>query len=95
MEDTKTRILAMIEKDFGSNIAELARAGDQIFFNHGDTHAREEDYLDSLDRTELVMACEDEFGIDIPDAIAATFKTLDELVVYVDTVIAGPINGAN
>lgn len=34
--------------------------------------------LDSLDEVELVMACEKEFDIDIPDAEAAELRTVGD-----------------
>ena len=38
---------------------------------------------DSLDIVELVMAMEEEFGIDIPDEEAENIRTVDEAVAYV------------
>ncbi len=38
---------------------------------------------DSLDVVELVMAFEDEFGIDIPDEDVANLKTVGEAVGYI------------
>ena len=39
---------------------------------------------DSLDTVELIMAIEEEFGIEIPDADAEKAKTVGDVVVYVD-----------
>lgn len=39
---------------------------------------------DSLDVVELVMAFEEEFGIDIPDDDAATIKTVGDAVTYIE-----------
>lgn len=38
---------------------------------------------DSLDLLELVMECESEFDIDIPDAAADTFLTIHDLTTYI------------
>ena len=39
---------------------------------------------DSLDLIELVMAVEDEFGIEIPDEAAAKVRTVGDLVALMD-----------
>lgn len=39
---------------------------------------------DSLDVIEVVMACEEEFGIEIPDADAENVKTVADVVSYVE-----------
>lgn len=39
--------------------------------------------LDSLDVVEVVMAVEEEFGIEIPDEAADNFKTPQEVIEYV------------
>eukprot|EP01112_Ceratiomyxa_fruticulosa_P000890 TRINITY_DN1083_c0_g1_i2.p1 TRINITY_DN1083_c0_g1~~TRINITY_DN1083_c0_g1_i2.p1 ORF type:complete len:128 (+),score=27.65 TRINITY_DN1083_c0_g1_i2:299-682(+) len=39
--------------------------------------------LDSLDSVEVVMAIEEEFGIEIPDADAEGIKTPSDAVVYI------------
>lgn len=38
---------------------------------------------DSLDLVELVMAFEEEFGIDVPDEDATGLKTVDDAVKYI------------
>jgi len=38
---------------------------------------------DSLDIVDLVMALEEEFGIDIPDEEAQNIKTVDDAVTYI------------
>jgi acyl carrier protein len=43
---------------------------------------------DSLDTVELVMALEDEFGLDIPDEEAEKIKTVQNAIDY----IAGKMN---
>ncbi|SET27203.1 acyl carrier protein [Natronincola peptidivorans] len=39
---------------------------------------------DSLDAVEIIMAIEDEFGIEIPDEEAEGFKNIGNIVEYVD-----------
>ena len=39
---------------------------------------------DSLDAVELSMALEEEFGIEIPDEKVADFKTVKDIVDYID-----------
>ena len=40
---------------------------------------------DSLDTVELVMALEEEFGIEIPDEDAEKMTTVGEAIKYIDT----------
>lgn len=40
---------------------------------------------DSLDQIELIMAAEEEFGIEIPDEVCERLKTFGDAVVYVRT----------
>jgi len=44
---------------------------------------------DSLDTVELVMALEDEFGLDIPDEEAEKIKTVQNAIDYIDSKIGG------
>lgn len=39
---------------------------------------------DSLDIVELIMAFEEEFGVEIPDEIAEKIKTVKDAVTYID-----------
>lgn len=41
---------------------------------------------DSLDIVELIMAFEDEFGIEIPDDIAEKISTVNDAVEYIKSV---------
>ncbi len=40
--------------------------------------------LDSLDSVELIMSAEDEFGIEIPDEDVMNFKTINDIVNYIE-----------
>ena len=44
---------------------------------------------DSLDRVEIVMALEDEFDLEIPDEDAANWKTVADVIAYVDGKAVG------
>ena len=39
---------------------------------------------DSLDAVEIIMAIEEQFGIEIPDDEAEKFQTVEDLVEYVE-----------
>ncbi|AOY76046.1 acyl carrier protein [Clostridium formicaceticum] len=39
---------------------------------------------DSLDAVEIIMAIEDEFGVEIPDEEAEGFKNIGDIVEYVE-----------
>ena len=43
---------------------------------------------DSLDTVELVMALEEEFGIEIPDDAAETIQTFGDAVKFIQTATA-------
>jgi len=44
---------------------------------------------DSLDTVELVMALEEEFGIEIPDEDAEKMTKVEEAIKYIDDKVAG------
>ncbi len=47
--------------------------------------SRIEDFdADSLDVVEIIMALEDEFGIEIPDETAEEFETIQDIVDYLE-----------
>ncbi len=39
---------------------------------------------DSLDAVEIIMALEDEYDLDIPDEVAIKFRTVKDIVKYVE-----------
>jgi len=41
---------------------------------------------DSLDEVEIVMACEDEFGIEIPDELAERCKTVEDIIDLINEI---------
>lgn len=49
-----------------------------------ETSLKEDLDADSLDAVEVIMALEDEFDIEIPDEYAENFKTIGDIVKYVE-----------
>ena len=49
-----------------------------------DTNLMKDLSADSLDAVEIIMAIEDEYGIEIPDEDAEKFQTVRDLVKYVE-----------
>ncbi len=49
-----------------------------------ETSLMEDLEADSLDAVEIVMSIEDEFGFEVPDEEAEAFKTIGEIVDYVE-----------
>ncbi|MBQ3924334.1 MAG: acyl carrier protein [Firmicutes bacterium] len=49
-----------------------------------ETHLMKDLEADSLDAVEIIMAIEEEYGIEIPDEEAEKFQTVADLVAYVD-----------
>ena len=49
-----------------------------------DTNLMKDLEADSLDAVEIILAVEDEYGLDIPDETAENFETVRDLVEYVE-----------
>ena len=49
-----------------------------------DTNLMKDLSADSLDAVEIIMAIEEEYGIEIPDEDVETFQTVGDLVRYVE-----------
>ena len=49
-----------------------------------DTHLMKDLEADSLDAVEIIMAIEEEFGIEVPDEEAEKFQSVGDIVKYVD-----------
>ena len=49
-----------------------------------DTNLMKDLSADSLDAVEIIIAIEEEYGIEIPDEDAETFQTVGDLVKYVE-----------
>ena len=70
--------------DYFKKISEIV--ADQIGITP-DTITRETTFgdldADSLDVVEVIMALEDEFGVEIPDEVAEKFKNIGDVVDYI------------
>ena len=51
------------------------------------THFRDDLGCDSLDEMDLVMACEEEFGVDLPDEIMDVIDTVGEAVEAIEKIM--------
>lgn len=49
-----------------------------------DTHLMKDLEADSLDAVEIIMAIEDEYGIEIPDEDAEKFQSVSDLVKFIE-----------
>ena len=49
-----------------------------------DAKLKEDLELDSLDSVELIMSAQEEFGIEIPDEDVMNFKTVNDIVNYIE-----------
>lgn len=49
-----------------------------------DAKLKEDLELDSLDSVELIMSAEEKFGIEIPDEDVMNFKTVNDIVNYIE-----------
>jgi acyl carrier protein len=73
MSDIESKVKKIIEEKLSVN-------ADQIT---NDARFAEDLKADSLDTVELVMALEDEFGLDIPDEEAEKIKTVQNAIDYI------------
>ncbi len=68
------KVMQIVAEQFGEKISDLTP--DTRFV---------EDLHESLEFTETVMACEEEFGINIPDEEAINFVTIGLLAAYIES----------
>ena len=73
MSEIESKVKKIIEEKLSVN-------ADQIT---NDAKFAEDLKADSLDTVELVMALEDEFGLDIPDEDAEKIKTVQDAIDYI------------
>ena len=78
MSEIEARVKAIIVEKFGVSESEVT--SDANFTN--DLSA------DSLDRVELIMEIEDEFGISIPEELAEKISTVGDAVKFVEEKVA-------
>ena len=72
-EDTAAKVVSIIEEKLGKSRGSISEA--DSFGSLG---------ADSLDTVELVMALEEEFGIEIPDEDAEKITTVGDAVKYIE-----------
>ena len=78
-EAISDRVRAIIAEQLGVKLEEVTDAASFI----------EDLGADSLDTVELVMALEEEFGIEIPDEDAEKMVTVGDAIKYIDQKAAG------
>ena len=78
-EAVSDRVRAIIAEQLGVKLEEVTDAASFI----------EDLGADSLDTVELVMALEEEFGIEIPDEDAEKMVTVGDAIKYIETKSAG------
>jgi len=74
MSDTKERVAKIVVEHLGVEADKVQEAASFI----DDLGA------DSLDTVELVMAFEEEFGIEIPDDAAETIQSVGDAIKFID-----------
>ena len=73
----------IFEKVQGIIVEELGVEKDEITL---EANLNDDLGADSLDAVELIMAIEDEFEIKVSDEVAQTFKTVKEIVDYIESI---------
>ena len=73
-EDILAKLAGILSKDFGIEKERVCPEG----------RLNDDFDLDSLDRVELLMMCEEEFEIEIPDEEAEKFITISDVLTYID-----------
>ena len=73
VEDVFGRVKKIVIEQLGVNESQIT----------GDASYIDDLGADSLDTVELVMALEEEFGVEIPDEDAEKITTVDQTVAYI------------
>lgn len=74
MADTEEQVLKIVREHLNVD-AERVKLNSNFIDDLG---------ADSLDSVELIMACEAEFHIEIPDEAMESMETVSDLIKYVD-----------
>ena len=74
MENIEQRVKKIVAEQLGVNEAEVKN----------ESSFQEDLGADSLDIVELVMALEEAFGTEIPDEEAEKFKTVQDIISFVE-----------
>jgi len=75
MSEVEAKVKKIIEDKLSVNTDQITN----------DAKFAEDLKADSLDTVELVMALEDEFGLDIPDEEAEKIKTVQDAIDYISS----------
>ncbi len=73
MEEIQAKVIQIISEQLGKDESEIKM----------NSHFIEDLDADSLDTVELVMALEEEFGVDIPDEAAEKITTVQSAVDFI------------
>ena len=74
MASTEERVIEIVSENLGVNKEQITRSTSFI----------EDLGADSLDTVELVMAFEEEFGVEIPDDAAETILTVGDAIGFLE-----------
>ncbi len=74
MSQTLEGLAAIVNEVAGTPIEDIT--ADKAFVDDLD--------IDSLSMVEVVMACEDKFGVSIPDGEVKNLRTVGDAVAYID-----------
>lgn len=89
-EDVKRTVTKVFVEHFGEEQLQRLEKEPKMFESAGTGFLNSG--LDSLDKIEFVMALEEEFTIDIDDALLTTVHTLDDAVNAVHTLVSDPLH---
>ena len=78
MSNVQEKVKKIIEEKLSVNAYQITN----------DARFAEDLKADSLDTVELVMALEDEFGLDIPDEEADKIKTVADAIGYIESKVS-------
>ena len=74
MASVEERVIAIVCENLGVNKEQVTRS----------TSFTEDMGADSLDIVELVMAFEEEFGVEVPDEDAEKLQTVGDVIKYIE-----------
>uniref|UniRef100_A0AB39CEP5 Acyl carrier protein n=1 Tax=Pseudomonas phage HRDY3 TaxID=3236930 RepID=A0AB39CEP5_9VIRU len=75
-DKTTDLVYRMVSEQSCASVHEMQRV-------YADTDLHEWGHMDSLDHIEMIMRIEEEFGLEIPDEVSYTFRTINQIVEYV------------
>jgi acyl carrier protein len=74
MSDIKERVIEVVAKNLDADKSRITE----------DANFVDDLGADSLDQVELVMAFEEEFGVEIPDEAAEKIRTISDAVKFIE-----------